>query len=115
MSYRVDISIPALQDAENAFLRIREFNLESSKSWYEGLIESIFSLEKFPNRCPIAPESKILGREIRQFIYGKRRQSYRIFFEVLENEKAVRIYRIWHSSKDFISKEEFDVGKPIQD
>ncbi len=113
MTYRVDISIPALQDAENAFLRLREFNLENSKSWYEGLLESINSLEKFPNRCPIAPESKNVGREIRQLFYGKTKQGYRIYFEILEQEKVVRIYRIWHSSKDSISKDEFEEGKQI--
>jgi plasmid stabilization system protein ParE len=113
MTYRVDISIPALQDAENAFLWIRDFDLESAKNWYEGLLETIFSLEEFPARCSIAPESILFGRDIRQLIYGKGRQSYRIFFEVIETEKVVRIYRIWHSSRDWITKEEFDEGKPL--
>jgi plasmid stabilization system protein ParE len=112
MTYRVDISIPALQDAESAFLWIRDFDLESAKSWYEGLLESVFSLEEFPARCPTAPESKFLGREIKQLLYGQGRQTYRIFFEIIENEKAVRIYRIWHSSKDWITKEAFEEGKP---
>ncbi len=87
MTYKVDISIPALQDAEDAFLQIRQFNLEASKSWYEGLLESVFSLEEFPNRCPIAPESEIIGREIRQLLYGKRRQIYRIFLKFLKKKK----------------------------
>ncbi len=113
MTYRVDISIPALQDAETAFLWIRDFNLESAKAWYEGLLETVFSLEEFPFRCPTAPESKFLGREIKQLLYGKGSQTYRIFFEVSESEKVVRIYRIWHSSRNWITKEEFEEGKPL--
>lgn len=113
MAYRVDISIPALQDAESAFLWIRDFNLETAKSWYEGLLEAIFSFEASPHRCPTAPESEMLGREIKQLLYGKRNQTYRIFFEILENEKVVRIYRIRHSSRNWLSKEDFDEGKPL--
>ena len=113
MEYRVDISIPALQDAELAFLWIREYNLEILKIWYEGLLTAIFSLEQSPNRCSVAPESKFLGREIRQLLYGKRSQAYRIFFEIREDEKVVRIYRIWHSSRNWMSKEDFEAGKPV--
>jgi len=112
MTYRVDISIPALQDAEAAFLWIRQFNKETAKAWYEGLLEAIFSLEELPYRCSLAPESELLGREVRQLIYGKKSQTYKVFFEIKEDEKAVRIYRIWHSSKDWISAEEFNEGKP---
>ena len=112
MTYRVDISIPALRDAEAAVLWIRQFNKETAKTWYEGLLEAIFSLEQLPYRCSPAPESEILGREVRQLIYGKRNQTYKVFFEVREDEKVVRIYRIWHSSKDWLSAEEFNEGKP---
>jgi plasmid stabilization system protein ParE len=112
MEYRVDISIPALEDAEAAFLWIRQFNKDTAKAWYEGLLEAVFSLEQLPYRCSLAPESEILGREVRQLIYGKRNQTYKIFFEICEEEKAVRIYRVWHSSKDWISAEEFNEGKP---
>ena len=115
MAYRVDISIPALQDAETAFLWIRDFNPESAKAWYEGLLEAIFSLEEFPARCPAAPESKFLDRPVKQLLYGRQRQSYRIFFEISEAEKVVRIYRIRHSARNWITKEEFAEGNPIKE
>lgn len=115
MTYKVDISIPALQDAETAFLWIRDFNLESARSWYEGLLAAVFSLEQFPRRCPLSPESKFVGREIRQLIYGKRSQTYRIFFEIFEDKKTVRIYRIRHSSRKWMTKEEFEEGNPIDE
>ncbi len=113
MTDKVDISIPALQDAESAFLWIRDYNLVGAKIWYEGLLTAIFSLEKSPHRCSIAPETDFIGREIRQLIYRNRNQVYRIFFEVQENEKVVRIYRIWHSSRNWIAKEDFEEGNPL--
>jgi plasmid stabilization system protein ParE len=109
MTYKIDISIPALQDAEFAYLWYRDFDSEAAKMWYEGLLEAIFSLEENPLRCPIAPESRFIGREIKQLIYGKSR-TYRIFYEVLEDKKTVRIYRIWHSSRNWLTKEEFEEG-----
>lgn len=115
MEFRVDISIPALQDAESAFLWIRDFNPQKAKAWYEGLLEAVFSLEESPQRCALAPESKFLGREIKQLVYGKRSQTYRIFFEIIESEKVVRIYRIWHSSRNWITKEDFEQGKPLNE
>ena len=83
MTYKVDISIPALQDAESAFLWVRDFDIDIAKAWYEGLLEAIFTLENHPERCAFAPESNVIGREVRHLIYGKRKQQYRIFFEVI--------------------------------
>jgi plasmid stabilization system protein ParE len=113
MKYRVDISIPALQDAESAYLWIRDVNPESAKAWYEGLLEAVFSLEHSPHRCSVARESKFIGREARHLIYDRRNRSHRIIFEIVEDKKEVRIYRIWHGSRNWITKEEFEEGGPL--
>jgi plasmid stabilization system protein ParE len=115
MIYRVEISIPALQDAETIFLWIRDFNLESAKIWYEDLLLAVFSLEDSPRRCAMAPESEALGRELRQLIYGKRSQRYRIIFEVIEDEKIVAIYRVRHCSRQQLNRIDFDVDEPLDD
>lgn len=103
MGYRVDISPSALQDAEDAYLWVKYHSPDSASQWYEGLLEAIFSLEKSPRRCPLAPESHDLGREIRQLFYGTRRRSYRILFGIGDDpkteEKVVRVYRIRHGSR----------------
>lgn len=103
MAYRVDISLPALADAEEAYLWVKYQAPESAGNWYEGLMQAVFSLENFPTRCPIASESADLGSEVRQLIYGKRSTTYRILFSIEENlttvEQVVRIWRIWPSSR----------------
>jgi plasmid stabilization system protein ParE len=103
MAYRVDISLPALTDAEEAYRWLKEHSPARAGDWYEGLLETIFSLENFPTRCPLAPESEDLGKEIRQLLYGKRGRVYRILFGITRDEKAdediVRIFRIWHSAR----------------
>ena len=106
MAYRVEISIPALIDAENAFLFIRNDAPEKAKDWYEGLLKAIFTLENSPLRCAVAPESKDAGIKVRQLLYGKKKHSFRILFgvslEAETGEKVVRIYRIRHGSRSYL-------------
>lgn len=103
MTYRVDISQPALSDAENAFLWIGTESPEKAVSWFQGLLEAVFSLEKFPKRCPLAPESRAFIVEVRQLLYGMRRQRYRILFGISidpdTGENVVLIYRIRHGAQ----------------
>ncbi len=69
MVFRVEISPSALADAEEAFLWIQQESPAIADEWYNGLVDAILSLENFPNRCPLAPESEDIGREIRQLLY----------------------------------------------
>jgi len=106
MAYRVEISIPALKDAEKAFLYIRDDASEKAKDWYEGLLKTIFTLENSPLRCAVAQESKDAGIEVRQLLYGNKKHSFRILFGVSldakTGEKVVRIYRIRHGSRSYL-------------
>ncbi len=115
MAYRVDISLPALADAEQGYLWLKERSPETAGDWYEGLLATIFSLENSPTRCPLAPESDDLGREIRQLLYGKRGRVYRVLFAILRDEKAgedvVRIFRIWHSARARAEASEIKEGE----
>jgi plasmid stabilization system protein ParE len=104
MTYRVDISPSALKDAEEVYLWMREQSPSRANAWFVGLIDAIFSLENFPARCPLAPESENIGKEIRQLLYGKRGQIYRIIFGIVRDEatgeEIVRVYRVWHGARD---------------
>ncbi len=44
MAYRVDISRPAIEDAEAAYLWMRETSPEKAAEWFAGLMDAIFSL-----------------------------------------------------------------------
>jgi plasmid stabilization system protein ParE len=115
MAYRVDISPSALQDAEDAYLWVKYHSAEKAGEWYEGLLRAVFSLEKSPRRCAVAPESRDLGREVRQLLYGSRRNAYRILFgigaDAQSGEKVVRVYRIRHASRRRIRVEEIAEGE----
>jgi plasmid stabilization system protein ParE len=72
MVFRVDISPSALNDAEASFLWIQKRSPSDSTDWFNGLLEAIYSLEKFPSRCPLAPESEAIELELRQLLYKTR-------------------------------------------
>lgn len=114
MAFRVDIAPSALQDAEDAYLWIKAHAPSTAGDWYEGLLEAIFSLENFPLRCPLAPESQDIGKEIRQLLYGKRRRSYRILFGLSRDEttgdEVVRIYRIRHHAQRRATAGDIEAG-----
>jgi plasmid stabilization system protein ParE len=101
MAYPVEISPTALSDIETTFLWLRERSPEMANQWVNGCSEAILSLDQFPERCPRAPESALIGIEIRQLLYEKK---YRILFTVTsgtaEAEGKVQIHRILHAAQD---------------
>lgn len=92
MAFQVDISDPAIADAEDYVRLIREVHKEpeSAERWFRGLVRAIYSLEDLPERCPIIPEQSEFAFEIRHLIYF----SHRIIFRVDQTAKRVIIFRI---------------------
>ncbi len=111
MSYRIEISSVAEAEGDSAFLFLsRITSPEQARQWYEGLLKAIESLSEMPKRCPLARENKYFSQEIRQLIYGRGRNSYRILFTIIEsNEVAtVRILHIRHAAQQTIGNQESD-------
>ena len=108
MKYSIEISSVAEAEADNAFLRL--FQIASptkAAQWYAGLLKAIKSLVKMPKRCPLARENKYFSQEIRQLLYGRGRNSYRILFTILDGQdiSTVRILHIRHSSQQTLGEE----------
>ncbi|MFN6513748.1 MAG: type II toxin-antitoxin system RelE/ParE family toxin [Nostoc sp. CreGUA01] len=59
-----------------------------------------------PKRCPLAPENEYLSQEIRQLLYGRGRNSYRILFTILEGQEVstVRILHIRHAAQQILGE-----------
>ena len=63
------------------------------KSVISEIVLQIDSLEQFPLRCPVIPESRELGREYRHIIYG----NYRTIFRI--DGSSVIIMRVIHGAR----------------
>ncbi len=57
-------------------------------------MNAIATLQEKPKRCALAPETDAFVEEIRQLMYGKSRNKYRILFAVRED--AVFILHVRH-------------------
>jgi plasmid stabilization system protein ParE len=105
MAYRVKVSSSALADAEDGYLWMKEHASEAKAiKWYNGLVDTVSSLEDFPRIGALAPESDNLGIELRQLLYGKRSATYGILCTLYweDGEEIVRVHRIWHGARDRI-------------
>ncbi|MDJ0845188.1 type II toxin-antitoxin system RelE/ParE family toxin [Crocosphaera sp.] len=100
MTYKIIISSVAEAETDKIFLSISQrLSPERAREWYKGLLKAIKSLEKMPKRCPLARENQYFSQEIRQLLYGKGRNTYRIIFTVIENQDSsfVRILHVRHA------------------
>lgn len=89
MSFRVEITEPAEQDAREAVRWIAQHSPEKASLWYFDFLEAADSLREFPTRCPIAPESNET-KEFRHLLFEK----YRLIF--LIEDEVVYILHIRH-------------------
>ncbi len=107
MSYRVEISSVAEAEVDSAFLLLSQITSpEKARQWYEGLLKAIESLSQMPKRCPLARENKYFSQEIRQVLYGRGRNSYRILFTLVESDEmtTVRILHIRHAAQQTLGE-----------
>ena len=55
------------------------------------------SLDEFPERCPLAPESPVFPFEVRQLLYGHPPHEYRILFTI--EAKTVYVLHVRHGRR----------------
>ncbi len=91
--YRVEITATAESDLREIFHYIAVDNEAAANRLVSELERQIDSLERYPLRCPVIPESTELGREYRHIIYGPYRTVFRI------DGSRVLILRVLHSAR----------------
>jgi plasmid stabilization system protein ParE len=108
MKYQIETSSVAEAEADNAFLRLSQItSLPEARQWYSGLLQAIESLSQMPRRCSLARENEYFSQEIRQLLYGRGRNSYRVLFTIFEQQdiSTVRILHIRHASQQTIGED----------
>jgi plasmid stabilization system protein ParE len=97
----MNVEITALADAnlEEIYLRIRPDSPGRAAESRKGLLKAAQSLDLFPERCPLAPES---GPElgIRQLVYGE----YRVLFTVAK--ETLYVLHVRHGARQPLRSEE---------
>ncbi|BAY11201.1 type II toxin-antitoxin system RelE/ParE family toxin [Calothrix sp. NIES-2098] len=106
MAFQVRLTQTARSEVESAYSWLRQRNPVYADKWFRELMDTIATLQEKPLRCALAPENDAFTEEIRQLIYGKSRNKYRILFSIREN--TVFVLHVRHSSQAPLMGEEVD-------
>jgi plasmid stabilization system protein ParE len=106
MDYQVVLADSAKADANSVYRRVTSEAPVRGPKWFEELMDSLYSLEQLPFRCPLAREAVPAKREIRCLLFGKRHGVYRILYEVDRKRRTVWILHIRHGALIDLTPEE---------
>jgi plasmid stabilization system protein ParE len=82
MIYRIVVTPSAKADIFEALAWFRENSQDYAERWLWELSVAMSSLMKFPERCPVALENEAFDTEVRQRLFGKRSQVFKILFSL---------------------------------
>lgn len=106
MAYVVELTLRAERDLDYLYEYIEAGDSAAAARWLDGLERGILGLERFPSRCPRAPEARKSKRLLRHLLYGRGPDIYRVLYEIDETRKIVRVLTIRHGAMDeFIARE----------
>ena len=95
-TYRVIVEPEALEDIAAAYQWIADYSLAAAAKWFNGLTTARDSLRRYPARCAVV-SGAAPGTEIRQLLYGRRRNRYRLLFTIRGD--SVHILRVIHGAR----------------
>ena len=101
MQYLVNLTDRALRDMELIYEFVQADSSEKAFAWFNDLAEAIYSLERYPDRGAVTPESK----KRRHLVFGKKPTTYRIIYTVDKRHAAVSILNIRHGARAPLSSE----------
>lgn len=104
--YRIDITPSAEADIEQNFdWWSTNRSAEQANRWYFNIFNAIETLREFPDRCPLAPESEIFERKLRELHFGIGiHPTHRILFTI--SGDLVSILRVRHAAQDKLSTDD---------
>jgi toxin ParE1/3/4 len=91
--YRVDITRAAERDLATIHARIARDNPSAAVAWLDDAERNIASLERWPRRCPVIPETLEGDLEYRHLV----RAPYRTIFRIAG--RRVIIVRVIHGAQ----------------
>ena len=99
MPYLVRLADRALRDMEAIYEFIDAEASESAFAWFQELAREIYSLERFPERGAVIPESK----KLRHLLFGKKPNTYRIIYALDKRKNLVSVLHIRHGARATLS------------
>lgn len=95
MAYQVRLTSRAARDLELLYDSISADVSDTAFEWFKALAETIYSLDRFPERGALAPETKLE----RQLLFGSKPHIYRIIYEIDKRNHIVRVSHVRHGAR----------------
>lgn len=106
MKFQVEITPIAEAQIEQAYCWYRERNPEFADRWFRSLMNAIATLQDKPKRFTLALDHEIFSEEVRQFLYGKSKNIYRVLFAI--RDTTVYILYVRHSAQSPLTVEDME-------
>lgn len=106
MAFQVEITPIAEAQIEQAYHWYRELNPEFADRWFRGLMNAIATLQEKPQRCALTVENEIFSEEVRQLLYGKAKNLYRVLFTIRDD--TVYVLYVRHSAQAPLTANDLD-------
>jgi plasmid stabilization system protein ParE len=104
MSFQITIARSAARDIRNLYDRMAARSRTAADRWRDRILAAVETLADHPERCPESPEAEWYGPGLRELYSGKRRNTYRILFEVRGD--TVHVLHVRHGRQDFLRPDE---------
>ena len=112
MAFRVEIQPQAFEDLDTiaAYIKARS-SFATAQRWFNGIILDIATLKEMPTRCPVAPESEELDREVHLLLHGRKNRTYKVYFAIDYTTPAsgtVHVFHVRHWARKPLTNDELD-------
>lgn len=104
MSYRLVVQRLARRDLEGYYLYAARRAPLTASRWYDRFKEALRQLANHPKRFGFAPENRKVELELRQFLFGRKPNVYRVIFTI--EPDIVRVLLIRRGQRRFLTRTE---------
>jgi plasmid stabilization system protein ParE len=101
MAFQVIVRPQARSDIAAAMRWLAGNSLPAAARWRTGLLQIVDKLETDPTHYPEADEAGELGVDLRQLLYGRRRNMFTI------DGQTVNVLRVRHAAQDWLTLDDF--------
>lgn len=99
MAFRVEITRNAERELDELYVWVVERAPQQGAAWFNGLERAVLSLDRHPDRCPVAREHVDPGTSVRVLSYGRAPHIYLIFFTVDHDTNVVHVVHVRHGAR----------------
>jgi len=100
VEYLVELTARAERDLNLLYDQTRAAESIAAARRFNSLEEAIYTLERLPRRCPLAPEDKKTRLPLRHLLYGRKPNVYRVIYGIDQPRRTVRVLTIRHGAMD---------------